>query len=321
MTPFSHRVTTADWREDAERWIADQLTPVDLHVNGPIEQRRVRAWSTQLVVPTERGTVWFKANCSAQAFEPALQELLARLAPDEVDAPLAIDVERAWMLTRDRGVTLRESHPPTLRDWEQVVRDAARLQRLVAGHGRDVLALGVPDCSPATVPARFDRMLELLRDRPADDPAHLAADVIEKLEAARARVEAAARVLAGVPLPATLQHGDLHTGNVFAADGRIFDFGDGQWAHPLESLSIPWAVTLDDPAIPWTALLAAYHEPWGDLLTLDELGELLAAAVVTQPVNRSFGWWEALTESTEEEWTEWGEAPARHLANVLEPWP
>ena len=68
-------------------------------------------------------------------------------------------------------------------------------------------------------------------------------------------------------------------------------------------------------------LLAAYHEPWSDLLTIDELAELLTAAVLTQPVNRSVNWWEALAEATDDEWAYWGEAPARHLANVLEPWP
>ena len=51
------------------------------------------------------------------------------------------------------------------------------------------------------------------------------------------------------------------------------------------------------------------------------MAELVAAAVVTQPVNRSSTWWECLAEATQEEWAEWGEAPARHLVNVLEPWP
>ena len=166
-------------------------------------------------------------------------------------------------------------------------------------------------------------MLERLRDRPDDDPAHLAADVVERLEVARPSVRDAACALGNGPLPVTVQHGDLHPGNVFEVDGRlrVFDFGDTQWAHPLESLPIPWAMTKDDPSIRWQDLLFAYHEPWRDLLTIDELAELLAAAVVTQPVNRSFGWWEGLTEATEDEWDEWGEAPARHLAHVVEPWP
>ena len=323
MTPFSHRVTTPGWREEAERWIAEQLAEANLTPTGPLEQRRVRAWSTQLVVPTDGGTVWFKANCVAQAFEPRLQALLAEIAPDEVDEPLAVDAERAWMLTRDRGATLGESRTPTAADWRRVVRAWATLQRHVADHGRAVIGAGVPDCSPATVPDRLDCMISVLSGLADDHPARITVDVADRLREARPLVDAAARTLADSPLPATLQHGDLHLWNVFAVDGelRLFDFGDAQWAHPLESLCIPWAVTRHDSTAPWPELLASYHEPWGELLTLDEMTELMAAAMLTQPVNRSLTWWECLAEATEEEWLEWGEAPARHLANVLEPWP
>lgn len=323
MTPFSQRVSTPEWRAEVETWISERLAHAALTATGPIEQPRVRPWSTQLVVPTDGGTVWFKANCAAQAFEPRLQALLAQLVPDQVDDPLAVDGTRSWMLTRDRGATLSERRTPELRDWQCVVREAAEMQRLVADHGPDVLAAGVPECSPESVSGQFDRMLALLRDRPDDDAAHLPGDVLERLEAARPSVAAAARALADGPLPVTLQHGDLHPGNVFEVDGRlrIFDFGDAQWAHPLESLCIPWAATHGDPSLRWDELLAAYHKPWSDLLTIDELAELLIAAVLTQPVNRSVNWWEALMEATDDEWAYWGEAPARHLANVLEPWP
>lgn len=166
-------------------------------------------------------------------------------------------------------------------------------------------------------------MIVILSRLADEHPARITVETADRLREARPLVAAAARTLADSPLPEALQHGDLHLWNVFAADGelRLFDFGDAQWAHPLESLCIPWAVTRHDSTAPWPALLASYHEPWGELLTLDEMAELMAAAVVTQPVNRSLTWWECLAEATEEEWLEWGEAPARHLGNVLEPWP
>ncbi len=323
MTPFSQTVTTPEWRAEAEAWITTQLTVAGLAATGAIEQRRVRPWSTQLVVPTDGGVVWLKANCTAQAFEPRLQELLAGLAPERVDEPLAVDQERAWMLTRDRGATLGESRTPTVDDWRRIVAAWASLQRDVASRGRAVLDAGVPDCAPPTVPERLDRMIIALSALPEDHPAHLTEDRARRLHEARPRVVDAARALADSPLPVTLQHGDLHLWNVFAVGDELhfFDFGDAQWAHPLESLCIPWAVTHHDSTAPWDELLAAYHEPWSDLVTRDELSDLMAAAVVTQPVNRSFTWWECLAEATGEEWREWGEAPARHLANVLEPWP
>jgi len=323
VIPFSDRVTAPEWRADAEAWIAERLAAVELTVIGPIEQPRVRPWSTQLVVPTDGGIVWFKANCGAQAFEPRLQAVLARLAPDEVDEPLAVDDDRAWMLTRDRGATLGESRTPTVADWRRVVAAWATLQRRVADHDHAVIGAGVADCSPATVPERLDRMIAVLSRLADDHPARITFDVADRLREARPFVVAAARTLADSPLPSTLQHGDLHLWNVFTVDGelRFFDFGDAQWAHSLEALCIPWAITRHDSSAPWPDLLAAYREPWADELTLDEMSELMAAAVVTQPVNRSLTWWDCLAEATEEEWLEWGEAPARHLTNVLEPWP
>ena len=76
------------------------------------------------------------------AFEPAVHRTLARLDPGEVDEPVAVDAERGWMLTRDRGTTLGDSHEATLDDWRAVVALAARLQRRVADHGPDLLAAG-----------------------------------------------------------------------------------------------------------------------------------------------------------------------------------
>ena len=87
---FSQSVATDAWRGEATRWIRGELAAVGRQVTGEVEQRRIRPWSTQLVVPTDRGTVWFKANCPALAFEPAVHRL-SSLEPDEVDEPLAVD--------------------------------------------------------------------------------------------------------------------------------------------------------------------------------------------------------------------------------------
>ena len=115
------------------------MAEANLTRTGPLEQPRVRPWSTQLDVPTDAGTVWLKVNCAAQAFEPALHP--PRLtAPDEVDEPLAFDGERGWMLTRDREATLGESHASTADDWRRVVRRRRRCN--AADHGAPVIGAG-----------------------------------------------------------------------------------------------------------------------------------------------------------------------------------
>jgi hypothetical protein len=92
---FSVLVSEPGWRAEADRWIVTGLQEAGLFPVGPPEQRRVRPWSTHLVVPTSGGRVWFKANCRDLSFEPALQQLLARLAPGRVDTPLARETAAA----------------------------------------------------------------------------------------------------------------------------------------------------------------------------------------------------------------------------------
>src|SRR5690348_15197603 len=94
------------WRDDAEAWIRDSMAGAGYHQTGPIEQVRVRLWSTQLTVQTSAGMLWFKENHPGQAAEAAIIEELARLAPDHVVAPVAVERTRGWLLSPDHGETL-----------------------------------------------------------------------------------------------------------------------------------------------------------------------------------------------------------------------
>ena len=100
--PFSQVVASPEWRQQAQVWLEARLTESGHRLTAQAEQRRIRPWSTQLVAPTDRGPVWFKANCEALAFEPEVQRVLSVLVADGVDAPVALDRDRGWMLTSDR---------------------------------------------------------------------------------------------------------------------------------------------------------------------------------------------------------------------------
>ncbi len=317
---FSVLVSSAEWRADVEEWVQDRVEENGHRVTGPLDQRRVAPWSTQIVVPSDVGPLWFKALCPSMAFEPALQELLARLAPDDVDRPFAIDARRGWMMTFDRGRTLSESHEPTLDDWSAVVVTMADLQRAIAPHRDAVLATGVQDCSPATVPAHFDALVDGLSVLPPDHPSHVDADLRVELLAVRPKlVDVCAQIEQG-PMSATIQHGDLHPGNVFVADGgalRIFDFGDTQWSLPVEVLSVPFGMT-EQQGVPWRPVIDAYAERWRDLVDARSLNAMWEASAFTQPVNRAQTWWGALVGATGEELADWGIAPLHHLRRVLE---
>lgn len=323
MHAFSVTAGSDAWRHEVLVWIRERAGEEGREVIGPVEQPRIRPWSTQLVVPTDRGRLWFKANCAALAFEPAVQWALAEIAPTEVDRPVAIDAERGWMLTADRGTTLADSHDPTLEDWCRVVRNAAVLQRAAATHGARLRVAGLPDCSPETVPARLEELVARWAGLPPGHPARLEEPVAERILVSRDRVAAAARTLADSPLPTTFQHGDLHPNNVFVVDGglRIFDFGDAHWAHAAEVLgaSRSWVVGLT--TLPWPAIEEAYLDAWGVGLSTADLDELLRAAALCTPVNRSLTWWNAMTEATPEEWQHWSTVSDEYLLALARPAP
>ena len=318
--PFSQRVAEALWFEEATGWISEQVGAHGHRLVGPVEQPRIRPWSTQLVVPTDSGRWWFKANCRSLVFEPGLHDLLATLVPDAVDRPRAVDRERGWLLTADLGPTLHESGEPTAQDWHAMVAENARLQAALASHGDDLLGTGLPDCGPVTVLDRFDRLLSMYTDLPEQHPAHVSTELAVRLSSARPRLVDAVAQLAASPLPVTWQHGDLHPGNAFrgaSAGMRLFDFGDSQWAHALESLVVPFGWITSLTQIAWDPILESYATAWG--VDVAVVAADWWAVQMTHAVNRSVTWWGCLADATADEWAgEWGDAPVTHLSRVLD---
>ena len=243
-TPFSELVASAPWRAQAEKLDPRAGDRVRWAGRRRHHQPRIRPWSTQLVVPTDGGRLWFKANCPALAFEPAVHAALARLDPGEVDAPFAVDAERGWVVTRDRGVTLGDSHEATLADWQAVVRVAARLQRRLADHGAELLAAGLPELRAATVPARFADLVEGLSALPAGHPSHLDVALLQRSARIRPRRCGLGNPAAGADADVVPGTGYLHLRQRVrgrrGSSGVLRPRGRTVGAHPLESLAVPW---------------------------------------------------------------------------------
>ena len=310
---FSDEVASDQWRRDAETWVAEHLGEARIVA---VEQVRIRPWSTQLRIETDAGRYWFKALPPGAAYEAGLHAVLAELAPDDVSHPRAVAVERGWILGADLGPTWRETRAATTADWQKLMVGVAGLQQRLALHEDAILATGLPDCRPARTVDLYDRFVTLFAELDADHPCHVDAGTRAALVEARPAVVEASVRLVGSALPVTLQHGDLHTDNVFAsATGlRLFDFGDAQWAHALEVLAVPRGVIDDDPAVEWEPVLAAYAGAWD--LTPAEIAGDLSAAWLTQSVHRCLTWWRALASATAQEWGQWGDAPVHHLTRV-----
>jgi hypothetical protein len=273
--------TDPRWKAEAERWIREHA-----EVTGEIEQPHVRPWSTVMRVPTAAGDLWFKAVSPLHRFEPALTGFLAELRPDRVPEVVALDRDRAWILLRDGGTRLREL-PATVEHWARVLPLYAELQIAAAPQADELLQLGVPDF-------RLANLRDLLEDLLAVQPQGLTTDEYRTMLDRLPEVESIARRLLAHPIPETIQHDDLHDGQVFVRNGNylIFDWGDACVSHAFHTLTVTlrvaaWRLGLEPGGPDILRLRDAYLEPFGPP---GELASLADDAYRTGTLARALAW-------------------------------
>src|SRR5438105_35995 len=234
-------------RAAAEEWIRAYVEPV-----GAIETEHERPWATVLRVPLADGVAWFKAGAPMQAFEPHLTAGLFARYPDRVAEVLGYEEERRWLLLGDAGTPIGAfGNPPEA--WLVALPLYAELQRGEIAHTHDHLAHHVPDLRVATLPARYEDLLQ--HDLP------LESDEIDRLRRFAPRFAELCGELAAHDIPETVQHDDLHMANVYAQGERLrlLDWGDSSISHPFASLVVTFRfleeVTKLLPADPWFARL------------------------------------------------------------------
>jgi Phosphotransferase enzyme family len=240
----------------AEQWIRAHVDPA-----GPVETAHERPWATVLRVPLAGGTAWFKACAPLQAFEVRLSAELSARWPDLVAEVLAHDEERSWLLLADAGSPVHHSgtNPPEL--WLELFPLYAELQRGETTYAAEHVAHGVPDLRLEALPERYDDFLR--HELP------LAPGEIDRLRRFAGRFAELCEELGARGIPASVQHDDLHTANVYAGGGRlrVLDWGDSSIAHPFFSPFETFRFLEGDgipPGDAWyTRLRDAYLEPWG----------------------------------------------------------
>lgn len=265
--------TAPDFVAAAHGWIDARLTELGPTRTGEITQPHVRPWSTAMRVPTDDGDVWFKVNHAPLAHEAAVASLLAQRVPDRVPPLLAADPERGWMLMADAGTRLREvvADERTLDRWTDALAATARIQLACEDDVDAFLAMGVPDLRLAVLPDRYALFLE-----------QHGAELEPRLRVPVERVAEECDRLAAYGIRDTIQHDDLHDGQVFVRDevALIMDWGDACVSHPFFTLSvtllgvISWGVDDVAGSEDLEPYLDAYLGPYRDRYD----GDLEAAA-------------------------------------------
>jgi hypothetical protein len=267
---------------------------------------RVRPWATVLRAPTAGGPVWMKAAGSGTAFEVPLYRVLAREVPERVLTPIAWDVERAWLLLPDGGPSLGEREAGVDALIEALV-EYGRLQRALEPAVGEMLALGVLDMRPAVMMERFNEAVAAAGGHP-------------EVEAMEATVAGWCERLAASPLPASLDHNDLHPWNIL--DGpRYYDWGDSVVAHPFAAMLVPLGYLrhrFGDAQL--ARACDAYLGVFADRAPRAELVATLDTACRVAKIARTLTWERAIQAAREQGEAidpDWATAPAETLARLL----
>jgi hypothetical protein len=306
----------AEWASAS--WLADAVEWIDSHVErtGTVEQPHLRPWSTVLRVPVGAGSVWMKATGDANAFEAGLYELLVRLTPQRVLTPIAVDPARGWLLLPDGGQPMGErlDGPELVDAMVAALAEYGRLQRRIAPHVDELIALGVADMRPGVMPERFEQALDAV-----------AAPLRSRIEPLRGKVAAWCERLAASPAAASLDHNDLHPWNVLGGN-RFYDWGDAVIAHPFAATFVPLGVVRyrlgvgdDDPA--FLRARDAYLHVFADLAPHAELVEELETACHVAKIARALVWERAIRaarEQGEELDPNWDTAVDETLGHLLD---
>jgi len=292
---------SAEWRGAATAWLDDGLADAGIERTGEVEQPHVRPWATVLRAPTTAGPVWLKATAPGTSAEIGLYALLREVVPEQVLQPIAIDLERSWIVLPDGG--------PRLDDWltevdlaeamAEIVPAYARLQRALVPHTDRMLALGLADMRPAMLPQRFEEALAVVApdlERAGEEGRR----AYEQLLAAHDTVGSWCGELAGLPGAASVDHSDLHQWNVLIGrpDGmarpRFYDWGDAVVAHAFTSMLVPlWFVQehvgdISDPRV--VRVRDAYLAEFDDLAPRRELVRALELACRTGKIVHTLTW-------------------------------
>lgn len=293
----------AAWLPQVATWADAQVAARGQRITGALDPARISPWSALWRVPTSDGVLWLKACAPTMTHEVAVLSLLSRVRPAVAPPILAVEPRQGLILMGDGGELLR---PRTrgareVEHWMHILPRYARLQRELAPYAEELLAAGVMDRRPATLPALYDGLLA--------DEAALAIDAAHGLTPAEhAQLCALSPTFAVrcvqvdvLGIPATVDHSDFHDANILldGGDYRFIDWGDACVAHPfltlpvaLRSIAYGLGLGAGDPFL--AQLRDLYLAQWLDYGTIDDLRGVLAIAERLTMVNRALTWRRAL---------------------------
>jgi hypothetical protein len=222
-------------------WAHEELARRSIATTGEALLVHDRPWSQVIRIPTDRGAVFCKTVIPALGYEVPVTASLARWMPDRVTQVIAADPGRRLLLMEDAGERFRmrieRDHDVTA--WQGILPRYAELQIAMAHRANEFVAMGAPDRRASALAVAFEAVVNTDELLTIAGPQSTTTQDLAALRALIPRVREACVELGGT-IPDTIQHDDLHDGQVFIQDGvvRFLDWGDSNVSHPFFTLVV-----------------------------------------------------------------------------------
>jgi hypothetical protein len=267
------------WYRVVEDWMLDLAERLDMNPAREVEQYRAWARSCTMRLKTlQGGNLYFKAVPLLFSYEPVLTRVLSLRYRGQIPEVLAVNVDKAWMLTRGvSGNLLRQQSD--IEVWKRVLRDFAGIQIDLTDNTHSLIALGVPDRNVDYLASQVERLM-------VDLPPEINLDERQMLKRSVFALRNLCYDLMDYNLPLSLTHGDFWAGNVIIRDDGLpvfFDWSDSTVSHPF--FDIPYFLSELETYLPRVPdarqqLLNAYLEPWTRYKPMRVLQKIYALAEV-----------------------------------------
>jgi hypothetical protein len=259
------------------KWLdRDWLTRVDIELDRHGHKRTgppvpVKLWSVSAVLrlPTDRGEVWYKAVPPLFAHEGRVMALVAEIAPSVV--PTVLGHGNGWLLTAEmpQGADPAIGHP---------LDSVVHVQHATIGRDGQVLSLGCPDRTPATMLPTMEGLVQST-DLLGTARAGALAAALPALSAVIDRVNR-------LSIPPTLVHGDVNGENSrWSGRGWVHvDWTDACLAHPFVELAQP---LVNAGPVERRGIESAFGAAWADYVPAAEVREALALSPVLGAIHQA----------------------------------
>ena len=285
------------------QWLETVLKKNDISMIGEPRLAHKRPWSEVTEISTSEGKLYLKRQTSQLANEAKLLPFLASHFPESLPEIIAADSEQGLLLMRDAGVSLRSvmKNAPDIAHWQRVLYIHSQFQRQFIARTDELIRQGALDRRLSALPSSYVSLLPFAESLRPKECEALNADESRKLRELSASFQEMCQTLEESGLPETVNHDDLHDGNVFVRDGgyRIIDWGDCSATFVFFTLPVTLGVvadslSLEEDSPEMLSLLDQSLSYWEDFAPKSDLLAVYRLAEKVNCINRALTWRQAI---------------------------